>query len=452
MVSAITLLKKFAHVNKSVIESYNFVQNPKGEDVLKIHLRPYNSEANRCPICGKRCPVYDRCLIERKWRCPDFGGVIVELYSPTCRVDCPEHGVKTASVPWSFHDSGFTRDFDLLATFLGMHTNRSTAAQLLRCDWHTIMRCISRTREYLEPNPRKRYDGLENIGIDETSFRKGHSYITVVVNHDTNTVVWCAPGHSTEVLSRFFEELTEAQRKSIRRVSGDGAKWIDACIEKYIPHAVRCVDSFHVVTWAMDALDELRKEAWREAYAEQKTLSKEAARGKGRPRKSDKAAKKLSDAQKKATEIKTSTYTLGKAPENLTQNQANKLELIAKTNPRLYRAYKLKEQLRMALKMTDKATAKLELDRFFWRGTHSRIQVFKELAYKIRRHEEHILNTIETRLSNARVESINRKIKLFINKAYGFKNIQNLLDMILLGCSNLLIPLPNRGGVGLKVA
>ena len=82
----------------------------------------------------------------------------------------------------------------------------------------------------------------------------------------------------------------------------------------------------------------------------------------------------------------------------------------------------------------------------------SRIKVFKELAYKIRRHEEHILNTIETTLSNARVESINNKIKLFIRKAYGFRNIQNMLDMLLLGCSNILIPLPNRGGTGLKVA
>ena len=99
----------------------------------------------------------------------------------------------------------------------------------------SYMRCISRARAYIEPDLKKRYAGLVNIGIDETSYRKGHSYVTVVVNHDTNTVVWCAPGHSTEVLSRFFEELTQEQRLNIKCVSGDGAKWIDACIEKYIP-------------------------------------------------------------------------------------------------------------------------------------------------------------------------------------------------------------------------
>lgn len=97
-------------------------------------------------------------------------------------------------------------------------------------------------------------------------------------------------------------------------------------------------------------------------------------------------------------------------------------------------------------------TVKAELDSFFWRATHSRIEVFKELGHKIRRHEEHILNTIESKLSNARVESINNKIKLFIRKAYGFRNILNMLDMIMLGCSNILIPLPNRGDTGQKLA
>ena len=89
-----------------------------------------------------------------------------------------------------------------------MNIKRSTAAKYLRCDWGTIMRCISRTREVLEPDMDRRLDGLVNIGIDETSYRKGHSYMTVVVNHDTNTVVWCDLGHSKETLSRFFEKLS----------------------------------------------------------------------------------------------------------------------------------------------------------------------------------------------------------------------------------------------------
>ena len=125
------------------------------------------------------------------------------------------------------------------------------------------------------------------------------------------------------------------------------------------------------------ALDELCKKNWRDAYSSYKDKAKETKRKKGKPKKSDTASKKLNEA-------------------------------------------------------------KAELKSFFWRATHSRIQVFKELAYKIRRHENHILNTLETQLSNARVEAINNKIKLFLRKAYGFRNIQSMLDMILLGCSNIL--------------
>lgn len=112
----------------------------------------------------------------------------------------------------------------------------------------------------------------------------------------------------------------------------------------------------------------------------------------------------------------------------------------------------LKNVYDFTFKQPDRETAKQELDSFFWRATHSRIPVFKNLAYKIRRHENNILNTIETNLSNARIEATNNKIKLFIRKAYGFRNIQNLIDIALLGCSNIFIPLSNRRGRGLKVA
>lgn len=82
-----------------------------------------------------------------------------------------------------------------MAAFFAMKINKSAAARLLQCDWHTIMRCISRVREFLEPDLKKRYDRLVNIGIDETSYRKGHTYVTVVVNHDTNTVVLLSGVH-----------------------------------------------------------------------------------------------------------------------------------------------------------------------------------------------------------------------------------------------------------------
>lgn len=94
--------------------------------------------------------------------------------------------------------------------------------------------------------------------------------------------------------------------------------------------------------------------------------------------------------------------------------------------------------------MDDADEAKEELDRFFWRATHSRIDEFKELGHKIRRHEEHIFNTIRLKMSNVRIESTNNKIKLIIRRAFGFRDVDSMIDMIMLVGSNIKVPLPNR--------
>jgi transposase len=118
--------------------------------------------------------------------------------------------------------------------------------------------------------------------------------------------------------------------------------------------------------------------------------------------------------------------------------------MIAATHPRLYKAYRMKEQLRLLLKIKDPTEAENELKRWLWWASHSKIPAFYALNKKIRRHKEHILNTVRLGMSNARVEATNNKIKLIIRKAYGFRNIQNMLDMVYLVCSDLVIPLPNR--------
>ena len=194
----------------------------------------------------------------------------------------------------------------------------------------------------------------------------------------------------------------------------------------------------------MEALDEVRREVWREAYDEALQLAKEHHGKKGRPSADDVEAAMVKAVRAKANEIKNSAYALGKAPEHLTENQQAKVEMIAKNNHRLYRAYCMKEMLRLLLKMRDANEAEVELKQWLWWASHSRIDAFKKLYQKVRCHKEHILNAIRLGMSNARIEAINNKIKLIIRKAYGFRNIGNMMDMIYLVCSGIHIPLPNR--------
>ena len=229
----------------------------------------------------------------------------------------------------------------------------------MRVNWKTVDRCVNCALHDLEPERSRRFDGLVNIGIDETSYKKGHKYITVIVNHDTNTVVWASEGHGKSVLEKFYKQLTPEQLSNIRVVTGDGAKWITECVNEYTPDCARCVDSFHVVEWAMTALDEVRKDIWHDTYSEYKQAKKDNPRGKGRPKKDDPELAIVKTA--KADEIKGSAYALGKAPEHLTEKQQLRVSLITSQNPRLYRAYLLKEQLRLLLKLTNVDDAESEL-------------------------------------------------------------------------------------------
>ena len=445
MASANTLCKKLLNVKHTVIESCEFYTDQDNVAHLRIQARPNAWHKDTCPFCGRRCPGYDRPSKKRKiWRGLDFGGILVEVEADTHRVCCPEHGVVTAAVPWAYPGSSFTKDFDLTVTWLAEYLPRSAVAGYMRIDWQTVGNCISRSLHDLEPARAKRLDGLVNIGIDETSYRKGHKYITVVVNHDTNTVVWIGDGHGKSVLEQFYKSLSGEQLASIKVVTGDGARWITDCVNEFTPDCERCVDPFHVVEWAMEALDAVRKERWRAAYEKAKQLSQETPQKRGKPRADDEAAAKVHTARQAASEIKASAYALGKAPEHLTENQKIRLEMIEANDPKLFRAYRLKEALRLLLKSTDVKQAEADLKHWLWWASHSRIPAFKELYKKIRRHKEHILNTIKLGLSNARIEATNNKIKLIIRKAYGFRNMQNMMDMVYLVCSSIRVPLPNR--------
>ena len=422
MASVNTLCKSVPNVKNTVIKNCNLYSDKNGVKHIRIQARPNKWHENDCPFCHKSCPVYDKHSSRPTiWRGLDWGGILVEVEYQTHRIICLEHGVYVAEVPWAYPGSRFTKDFDLTVAWFASYLPRSTTSYFMRVDWETVGRCVNRALHDLEPERSRRLDGLVNIGIDETSYKKGHKYITVIFNHDTNTVVWASEDHGKSVLEKFYKQLTPEQLSSIKVVTGDGAKWITECVNEYTPGCARCVDPFHVVEWAMTALDEVRKDIWHDACSEYKQVKKDNPCGKGRPKKDDPELAIVKAA--KADEIKGSAYALGKAPEHLSEKQQLRVNLIASQNPRLYRAYLLKEQLRLLLKLTNVDEAEDELKRWLWKASHSRIPAFKELYQKIRRHKTHILNTIRYGMSNARIEATNNRlsslsVKLMASETY----------------------------------
>jgi transposase len=411
-------------VERAVVQAVEFDED---EDALICHVRPGRGQRGRCGECGRRCPGYDQGEGRRRWRALDLGTVRAYLEADAPRVRCPVHGVIVAAVPWARHKAGHTRAFDDQVAWLAVATSKTAVCALMRVAWRTVGSVLARVCADVDAVT-DRFAGLRRIGIDEISFRKGRKYLTVVVDHDTGLLVWAAEGRDGKTLGKFFAALGEERCKLITHISADSADWIGKAVARACPGAVRCADPFHVVKWATEALDEVRRQVWRQARKSGQTRSK----GKGRR-----------DSTGTALDMRNARYALWKNPENLTTHQKTKLDWIAKTHPRLYRAWLLKEGLRYVFQV--KGTEAMQaLNRWLSWAQRCRIPEFTGLAAKIRRHRTEIYACLDNGLSNALIESVNTKIRLITRIAFGFKDPAALIALAMLSLGGYRPPLPGR--------
>ena len=397
----------------TVIEEIDF--DEEAESVV-VHVRPRRSTKRRCGRCGRRAPGYDQGEGRRNWRALDLGTLQCFLQADSPRVNCPEHGPTVAQVPWARHGAGHTREFDDQVAWLVTHTAKSTVVDLMRVAWRTVGSIITRVvddgRAAHDP-----FDNLTRIGIDEISYKKGHRYLTIVVDHDSGRLVWAAVGRDKVTLNKFFDLVGDERCAQIRLVSADGASWIGDVVAERAKNATLCIDSFHVCQWASKALDEVRRQVWNEA------------RKRG--------------MSQHAKELKGCRYALWRNPEDLTPRQHQKLAWVAKVNGPLYRAYLLKEQLRIAIAKKG-VLALTMLDEWLIWAARCRIPAFVELGRKIKRNIKGIEAAMLNNLSNALVESTNTKLRVLHRMAFGFAKPEHLIALALLDRGGYCPPLPGR--------
>jgi transposase len=428
----VSLWRCLLGVENIVIERVEFDEDA---ELLVAQVRPSKRQRGRCGVCRRRSPGYDAGAGRRRWRTLDLGTVRAVLEADAPRVLCRRHGVVVASVPWARHDAGHTHAFDEQVAWLATQASKSTVTELMRIAWRTVGSII--TRVWADIDARcDRLAGLRRIGIDEISYKKGHKYLMVVVDHDARRLVWAAPGRTSATVREFFDLLGEQRCAQITHVSADGADFIDTIVADRCPNAVRVADPFHVVKWATDALDEVRRGAWNDARA---LARSEPKRGRGRPR----ADASPRPGSERAKALKGARYSLWKNPENLTENQQTKLAWIAATDPRLYRAYLLKEALRVIFTLPHDAAAEA-LERWISWARRCRIPAFVKLQKSIVKHRARILAAIEHNLSNGLIESTNTKIRLITRLAFGFKSAEALIALALLSLGGHRPSLPGR--------
>ena len=421
-----TLWRALLGVEKTVVEDIEFDEDT---ELLVAHVRPRARARarGRCGRCQARSPAYDRGEGRRRWRALDLGTIQVVLEAEAPRVRCREHGPTVAAVPWARHAAGHSYAFDEQVAWLATQCSKSAVTELMRIAWRTVGAIITRVWADVEAL-HDRFAGLRRIGIDEISYKRGYKFLTVVVDHDTGRLVWAAAGKDKATLAGFFDLVGEQRCAQITHVSADGAEWIADVVASRCPNAVRCADPFHVVKWASQALDVVRRQAWNNAKGRRLTPAQIRWGGGGTGQ---------------AAAIKGSRYALWKNPENLTTRQQAKLAWIAKTDQRLYRAYLLKEGIRLVFQL-DHNEAPEALEAWIGWARRCRIPAFVDLQKRIVKHKASILAAIEHDLSNGRIESVNTKIRLITRIAFGFRSPEALIALAMLNLGGHRPHLPRR--------
>lgn len=304
-----SVLKEALRLGSAVVEGVRI----EGDSII-VSARP-RRRAPRCPVCGRRCEGYDT-LPARRWRAPGVGAARCLVEWAPARVECPEHGVRAVVPPRARSaPSRLAAAFEDRVAWLAPHMCRSALAELMRVDWRTVGGTCSRAAASLEETDgRGRLDGLRSIGVDETSYERGRRHMAVVVDHDRGRVVWAARGHGRRQPNDFLDLLTDGQRAGIEAVAADGARRVADVVAERLPGAELAVDPFHAESWATEALDGLRREAWREARR-----APRPKRGRGRPGKGDGPPPDPSKA------LRGPGLPLLKNPEDLTAGQAASL-------------------------------------------------------------------------------------------------------------------------------
>ena len=377
--------------------------------VVTVRLRRRRRVCSSCGQTG-RLEIHDRRV--KRWRHLDLGASRCWIECELRLLRCSDCGVRLEAVPWARPGAHHTRDFEDTVAWLAQQMAFTPITRLLRIGWATVGRIVQRVvADHLDEN---RLAGLVLIGVDEISYRRHHRYLTSVADHATGAIVWCAPGRNSATLQRFFDELGD-RKDSIQAVSIDMSGEYQRAIRAAIPDAQICFDPFHVVRLAARATDQVRRDEWN------RHDRSHTPHGRW---------------------IKGTRWSLLKAPERQTIGQLATLADVQRENRRLYRAFLLREELRLLYHLPDPALAPEHLDAWLAWATRSRLKPFVRLARTLRQHRAGILAAIRLGLSNGRLEGLNSKIRLISHRSFGFHSADPLIALVYLCCAGIVIELP----------
>lgn len=353
---------------------------------------------------GEAYGAYDSS--EHTWQHLNFFQYTCFLHARVPRVKQSDGKTKVQPVPWARQGSGFTLLFEAFSMLLiEKEMPVSSVASTLRVYAQRIWNIFNYWVEKAHKKDVPR--NLTQIGFDETSQKKGHNYITHLVDLNERRVVYACQGKGSDCIEESVDYLTSKQVdiSSIKDVCIDMSPAFIAGCAEYLPESQITFDKFHVVKEVNKAMDDLRK------------------------------------MERKGNELlKGHKYTFLKKKLN-TKLQTEK-DLLLEMYPKLGQGYWLKEMFEDFWKIIDPEEAESYLA--FWCdfALESNIQPFKKLVNTIKAHWRGIARYIQSNISNGILEGINAKIQLAKKRARGYRNTRNFINMIYFTCGKLNFDYP----------
>jgi transposase len=359
-----------------------------------------------CPECLERAPIHDH--RERTWRHLDTFQYRTILHARVPRLNCPNHGVKQIQIPWAEDGSRFTALFEALAIDWMKQAPISAVAERLRLSWDEAAgiqrRAVERglARRQLEP--------LTYVGVDETSFRRGHEYVSIVSDLERSRVLYVADDRKTESLDGFWKTLPPEQLASIEGVAMDMWEPYITSTRDHLPDAEEKIvfDKFHIAQHLARAVDLVRRREHRALLAEGESA------------------------------LEGTKYLWLRNPESYSLAQWRSFCALLRTvQLKTARAWALKEDFMNVWDYTYPGAAERHFRTWYQWARRSRLEPMREVAAMIHRHWDNVKTYFRHRITNAGSESINSKVQRVKAMARGFRNPERFRMAIYFHCGGL---------------
>jgi transposase len=349
-----------------------------------------------CPQCQRSCAVHD--TVERRWRHLDFWQHSTELIARVPRVKCAEHGVLQSPAPWARPGSGFTLMMEAMILLLCQQMTVAAAAGHLGENDTRLWRVLE--HYVMEAHRQKDWSKLNRLMVDETSSRRGHRYVTVLLDAESHELLLMVEGRSSDAIAQFAQAMAAhgAKPEQITHVVMDMSPAYIRGVRDVFPQAQIVFDHFHIMKLAGEALDQVRK-----------------------------------NLRSQGLNLFGGLWALRGNDWTRTVQQQELRRQLCTSYPKLGRAMALRDALQDVLHSGDSASLQ------WWLGwaVRSRLDPFRKLSRTLKGHLHGIMAFMETRLTNAAIEAVNGILQMAKRMARGFRNFHYFRIAAYLKAGNL---------------